>query len=636
MNHNEYWIKRNVLADKQMYRQVDNYFKVLEREFLKARAKMDEKIYLYLGRIATNNNVSLNDAKKLLNNKELAGFHLSLEEYIRIGSSGNLDEDTIQMLKNASGAVRISRLQALQTELDAVASTLWGDVLERGVDLKAKVTSEGYARMISDLEKIGKNVRIASRLNKEYLDHILHDPWGSAGKSFSEAVWDNRNKLVTHLNSELVANAMGVQSLDQAAENITKAMNTSFGNAKRLVHTEAAAGRSSGRKAMYERLGAKEYEIVATLDGRTSDICIDLDNKVFKTEHYEVGVTAPPFHPWCRTTTVPRFGNETLEVPRTRAARDDEGKTVQVEYTSYKEWAKANPNVAYQATKSAKKRAKLILSPSIGQDRLDKYKEFLKQSTRKKIAQRILDYEGLNLKAQVRDTKGPFGQCSISFGNGKLAVDKYQLNSKDYRSEPNQLKTIFHELFHAKGHGLEHGIPLDPKRFGAHLTNIWKPLEETFAETTSHYLSSLVGIGDDLIPSYSSILAENLPKLKQIPKFKDCETFLDIGRIGVEYRWGKTPSANWNDLFSELQNVKLDKVDYASKYLGYIKKHKDRMVDRFLEVNPPYLVQYRSTMLDDLEAGIKSVENGTYPNNSNEKMLFDAAFVNAMKEVGLK
>ena len=44
----------------------------------------------------------------------------------------------------------------------------------------------------------------------------------------------------------------------------------------------------------------------------------------------------------------------------------------------------------------------------------------------------------------------------------------------------------------------------------------------------------------------------------------------------------------------------------------------------------------RSTMLDDLEAGIKSVENGTYPNNSNEKMLFDAAFVNAMKEVGLK
>lgn len=54
-------------------------------------------------------------------------------------------------------------------------------------------------------------------------------------------------------------------------------------------------------------------------------------------EQFEIGVTAPPFHPRCRGCTCPYLGEEFRA--SVRAARDPEtGKTITVRNMSYKEW----------------------------------------------------------------------------------------------------------------------------------------------------------------------------------------------------------------------------------------------------------------------------------------------------------
>lgn len=86
--------------------------------------------------------------------------------------------------------------------------------------------------------------------------------------------------------------------------------------------------------------GVKQYEIVATLDSHTSAICQEMDGKQFTISKMEVGVTAPPFHPWCRTTTAPYDPDfEGILPPEKRAARDGDGKTYLTEARTYKEWA---------------------------------------------------------------------------------------------------------------------------------------------------------------------------------------------------------------------------------------------------------------------------------------------------------
>ena len=84
-------------------------------------------------------------------------------------------------------------------------------------------------------------------------------------------------------------------------------------------------------------LGVDEYEILATLDNRTSEICRHMDGKVFKTSDLQVGINHPPFHCRCRTTSVPYFDEFTKD--ETRAARDENGKyyTVPADM-KYPEW----------------------------------------------------------------------------------------------------------------------------------------------------------------------------------------------------------------------------------------------------------------------------------------------------------
>lgn len=102
--------------------------------------------------------------------------------------------------------------------------------------------------------------------------------------------------------------------------------------------TESAFFASAAQKDCFNDLGVERYSVVATLDRSTCDICGDMDGKVFPMSKFEVGNTAPPFHPWCRCCTAPYF--EDMQGIGNRFARDVESNrrfTVPKEMT-YKEW----------------------------------------------------------------------------------------------------------------------------------------------------------------------------------------------------------------------------------------------------------------------------------------------------------
>lgn len=83
----------------------------------------------------------------------------------------------------------------------------------------------------------------------------------------------------------------------------------------------------------------EQFEIVETLDSYTCEHCAEMDSRVFDMKDFEVGVTAPPFHPWCRGTTAPYYDDwEEFGIDPTRVARDENGNTTEVEKMSYKEW----------------------------------------------------------------------------------------------------------------------------------------------------------------------------------------------------------------------------------------------------------------------------------------------------------
>ena len=131
-----------------------------------------------------------------------------------------------------------------------------------------------------------------------------------------------------------------VSGVDPAG--MSKRVEEQFGVAKyaarRLVLTEGAYFAAEGSREGYKQLGVEKYQILATLDDRTSDICQEEDGKIYAVKDYDPSNTAPPFHPYCRSTTAPYIEDSPLAGNEERAARDEGGKTIEIPAMSYKDW----------------------------------------------------------------------------------------------------------------------------------------------------------------------------------------------------------------------------------------------------------------------------------------------------------
>ena len=134
---------------------------------------------------------------------------------------------------------------------------------------------------------------------------------------------------------------------DKAIKAISDRFQVSKSQAGRLVMTGGrAAFANEARKDFFKDLGVEKYVIVETLDNETCSLCAGLDGKVYPMSEYQVGVTAPPFHPWCRGTTAPYY--EDMQGLGDRFARDVKtGESFNIpKDMTYKDW-KARQDGAY-------------------------------------------------------------------------------------------------------------------------------------------------------------------------------------------------------------------------------------------------------------------------------------------------
>lgn len=338
MKNNSYWKKRFEYLEYTSNKEAAALFHQMEEQYIKAQRQIQSQIESWYQRFATNNQISMAEARKFLSTKELAELKWDVKEYIKYGEQNELNPKWMKELENASARYHISRLEALKLQTQQSVEVLFGNQVDGLDSLMKGIYTDGYYHTLYEVQK-GFNIGwdIAS-VDQNKLNKIIKKPWAADGKNFSDRIWDNKSKLVNELHTELTQMTILGKAPDEAIRNISKKMNTSKTNAGRLVMTEAAYFSSVSQKDAFNDLDVEQFEVVATLDSRTSSICQELDGKVFDMKDYEAGVTAPPFHVYCRTTTVPYFDDE-FNIGE-RAARDPEtGKTYYVPSNmTYPKW----------------------------------------------------------------------------------------------------------------------------------------------------------------------------------------------------------------------------------------------------------------------------------------------------------
>ncbi|WP_261780804.1 hypothetical protein [Clostridium botulinum] len=114
MKSKDYWKKRSEVVAGKQFKKTDNYILSLHLEYMEALGSIQKDIEVFYSRFSQNNEISLQEARRLLNSNELHEFKMDLKEFTRKAK----DNENLQWereLNNVSYKVRVTRLQALQT-----------------------------------------------------------------------------------------------------------------------------------------------------------------------------------------------------------------------------------------------------------------------------------------------------------------------------------------------------------------------------------------------------------------------------------------------------------------------------------------------------------------------------------------
>lgn len=337
--NSEYWQQRFGQLENASHQEAMTVYSRIEESFYQAQKEIENKINSWYMRFANNNEITINEAKKLLNSNELKEFKWDVQEYIKYGHENELNELWMKELENASTKYHISRLEALKIQTQQTMEKLFGNELDEVDNLTKNSYINNYFHTMFEYQKgfnVGFNV---TNIDQNKLSKIVNKPWAVDEKNFSERIWGNKTKLINELHNELTKMCLTGKSPDESIKYLSKKFNTSKAQAGNLIMTENAYFSQLAQKDCFNALDVEKYEIVATLDSHTSEICKEQDGKVYDMKDYQPGITAPPFHNYCRSTTVPHFDDFDLEGER--AARDEDGKTYYVsDKMKYDDWYK--------------------------------------------------------------------------------------------------------------------------------------------------------------------------------------------------------------------------------------------------------------------------------------------------------
>lgn len=353
----EYW-NRRVLVDKA--RIINNAEKYLQEHQAKLYGAAEKEIQEEVGKLyqkfADQQKVSLAEARRLIrdadfrridwdsmvkyavdNHKELKAARDKMPgDVVAAMEKEHMAHERKLAAYTARG--KISYLELRQIEIDKKLLDLY-DVQQINLyNLLHSEYDDGYYRQVYNIQQHIGFGHDFIKPNAAAVDKAILNQYQR--QNFSQTLYAHCEHFSKDLKENLVTGLIRGENLDRMAHRIHQRMGVSQSAAKRLVRTETAYVYEQATKDAYEECGIEEYEYLAALDNRTSEMCRELDGKHFKVKDALPGKNYPPMHPNCRSTTVCYFpGEEEKKKQTTRFAKDEDGKYYEVPADmTYRQW----------------------------------------------------------------------------------------------------------------------------------------------------------------------------------------------------------------------------------------------------------------------------------------------------------
>lgn len=342
----KYWENRFLKDKARSINLSEKYIKGrLKKYYTEASREIETEMESFYESFADRENITLAEARKRISSakfdrnkfERMAKENIDLKRkygnHMPEGIAKQVEEQE-RMLNTLSKKGAVSRMENLKAGIDNAILKLYDKQQITMFDLLKEGYEDGYYRGMFRIQHgLGVGTDF-TRLNERAIRQAVLTDHGKG--NFSKRLYQHSKTLSKDIQENLTIGIIRGESIDKMAERISKRLDVSMSNAKRLVRTETAYIHEKATLESYKEAGITTYRFVATLDGRTSEICQELDRKEFPVDKAMPGENFPPMHPNCRSTTEAVFEEE---IESNRIARDADGSQYMVPRNmNYQEW----------------------------------------------------------------------------------------------------------------------------------------------------------------------------------------------------------------------------------------------------------------------------------------------------------
>lgn len=337
MKSDGYWERRQA---QNMYEYMEGAEKTAQeiaQLYLKASRYISAQADGIFEKYMTKYGLTENEARRLLSELRDKASLDELLEKLRNGSNNESREELRKQLEAPAYQARLEHLRQLQNQIDMVMTQVYHLELQKNTSYYVDLGNEAYYKSMFNVQQQAGTAFSFSCIDAETIDRVMKSRW--SGENYSERIWKNTRTLANNLKEELLLGVVTGKTYREMANEIQNKYAAGAYNARRLVRTEGNFVATEINFKAYEEAGIEKYRFCAILDLRTSEICRELDGKVYLVKERKVGANCPPMHPFCRSTTVAEFSEELTKDSTQRARDPATGKSITIPASmTYKEW----------------------------------------------------------------------------------------------------------------------------------------------------------------------------------------------------------------------------------------------------------------------------------------------------------
>lgn len=287
MESPEYWRERARDRDAAARKSEDQIIREINDIYSQAFREVKMEFDSWFNTYAIDNNMTLAEARRRLTPMEMRTYKTHMERMKKIYNASHSPFVKAEIDRLGARAY-VTRQMALIDSIDKI-------LIETSYNVQIRMEDYLIGMYQREYEDTMNQFRISGTvIPKRAIKEIIEYPY--AGNMFSSRIWRNKQRLLNYIERDLAKGLVKGSSIQRMSKDLMSRCDVLYYQAARLVRTETNYVMNQGHLNGYKDAGIREYQILAFIDNRTSEICKAKDGEVVNVNGAIVADNMPPFH----------------------------------------------------------------------------------------------------------------------------------------------------------------------------------------------------------------------------------------------------------------------------------------------------------------------------------------------------